>query len=92
MPDGGRIGVGLRSEGDKVRIDIEDGGQGVPADLLAKIWDPFFTTKDKGTGLGLGIVKNIVEAHGGSIGITNREEQGARVTIELPVRKPEGDA
>jgi signal transduction histidine kinase len=92
MPDGGRIGVGLRSEGDKVRIEIEDAGQGVPADLLTKIWDPFFTTKDKGTGLGLGIVKNIVEAHGGSIGITNREEQGARVTIELPVRKPEGDA
>jgi two-component system, NtrC family, sensor histidine kinase HydH len=92
MPDGGRIGVGLRSENNKVRIEIEDAGQGVPADLLTKVWDPFFTTKEKGTGLGLGIVKNIVEAHGGSIGITNREEQGARVTIELPVRKPEGDA
>jgi len=57
MPDGGRIGVGIRAEGGNVRIEIEDAGQGIPIDLLDKIWDPFFTTKDKGTGLGLGIVK-----------------------------------
>jgi two-component system, NtrC family, sensor histidine kinase HydH len=92
MPDGGRIGVGLRAEGGYARIVIEDAGQGIPADLLDKIWDPFFTTKDKGTGLGLGIVKNIVEAHGGIIRIANREPQGARVTIDLPVRTSEGDA
>jgi signal transduction histidine kinase len=92
MPDGGRIGVSLRAEGGHARIEIEDAGQGIPADLLDKIWDPFFTTKDKGTGLGLGIVKNIVEAHGGSIRIANREPRGARVMIDLPVRKLEGDA
>ncbi len=92
MPDGGRIGVSLRAEGGQARIEIEDAGPGIPADLSDKIWDPFFTTKDKGTGLGLGIVKNIVEAHGGTIRIANREPQGARVTIDLPVRKPEGDA
>jgi len=92
MPDGGRIGVGLRAEGGHARIEIEDAGQGIPADLSEKIWDPFFTTKDKGTGLGLGIVKNIIEAHGGSIRIANREPQGARVTIELPVRTSEGGA
>jgi len=92
MPDGGRIGVGLRTEGGQAQIEIEDAGLGIPPDLLDKIWDPFFTTKDKGSGLGLGIVKNIVEAHGGSIRIANRKPQGTRVTIELPVRKPEGDA
>lgn len=92
MPDGGRIGVGLRAEGARVRIEIEDAGQGIPADLLDKIWNPFFTTKDKGTGLGLGIVKNIVEAHGGTIHIANREPQGARVTIDLPARTAEGNA
>jgi signal transduction histidine kinase len=91
MPDGGRIGVSLRAEGGRARIDIEDAGPGIPADLSIKIWDPFFTTKDKGTGLGLGIVKNIVEAHGGTIRIANREPHGARVTIDLPVHKPEGD-
>jgi signal transduction histidine kinase len=91
MPDGGRIGVSLRAEGGQVRVEIEDAGPGIPADLSDKIWDPFFTTKDKGTGLGLGIVKNIVEAHGGTIHIANREPQGARVTIDLPARKPESD-
>ncbi|MCU0592018.1 MAG: ATP-binding protein [Desulfobacterales bacterium] len=91
MPDGGRIGVSLRAEGGQARIEIEDAGPGIPVDLSDKIWDPFFTTKDKGTGLGLGIVKNIVEAHGGTIRIANREPRGARVTIDLPVRKPEGD-
>ena len=92
MPDGGRIGVVLRAEGGQVRVEIEDAGPGIPADLSDKIWDPFFTTKDKGTGLGLGIVKNIVEAHAGTIRIANREPQGARVIIDLPDRKPEGDA
>jgi len=92
MPNGGHIRVGLRAEAGRVRIEIDDAGQGIPAGLAEKIWDPFFTTKDKGTGLGLGIVKNIIEAHGGSIRIANREPQGARVAIELPVRTPEGNA
>jgi signal transduction histidine kinase len=92
MPEGGHIRVGLHAEGGRVFIEIEDAGQGIPADLSEKIWDPFFTTKDKGTGLGLGIVKNIIEAHGGSIRIANRKPQGAHVTIELPVHTPEGNA
>jgi signal transduction histidine kinase len=92
MPEGGHISVGIRAEGGHARIEIEDAGQGIPADLSEKIWDPFFTTKDKVTGLGLGIVKNIIEAHGGSIRITNRVPKGARVTIELPVRTSEGGA
>ncbi|MDM8553027.1 ATP-binding protein [Desulfobacterales bacterium HSG2] len=49
------------------------------------MWDPFFTTKDTGTGLGLGIVRNIIESHGGNIRIGNRPEGGAQVTVELPV-------
>jgi signal transduction histidine kinase len=89
MPDGGRIGIGIRSEGSRVMIDIDDEGRGVPEELLDKIWDPFFTTKEKGTGLGLGIVRNIVESHGGAIRIANRDPRGARVTIELPIRPTE---
>jgi signal transduction histidine kinase len=68
-------------------VHIDDEGQGIPNANLEKIWDPFFTTKEKGTGLGLGIVKNIVESHGGSIQIMNRPVRGTRVTIELPVKQ-----
>jgi signal transduction histidine kinase len=92
MPEGGRIGIAIRVEGGRVVIDIDDDGQGIPADLLDKIWDPFFTTKDKGTGLGLGIVKNIIESHGGGIRVDNREPHGARVTIELPIIPSESNA
>jgi signal transduction histidine kinase len=92
MPDGGSIRINLYAEGGLARIEIEDTGHGIPVDLSEKIWDPFFTTKDKGTGLGLGIVKNIIEAHGGSIRIVNRKTQGASVTIDLPVRISKGDA
>jgi len=92
MPEGGRIRVAIRLEGNRAIIDIDDDGVGIPADLLDKIWDPFFTTKDKGTGLGLGIVKNIIESHGGGIRIANREPHGARVTIELPITPPESSA
>jgi signal transduction histidine kinase len=85
MPNGGTITVGIRAEDGLVTIDFDDEGRGIHEDVLDKIWDPFFTTKEMGTGLGLGIVKNIIESHGGSIQILNREEGGARVTVELPV-------
>jgi signal transduction histidine kinase len=92
MPGGGRIMLSLQSEGGRVVINFDDDGQGIPVDLIDKIWDPFFTTKDKGTGLGLGIVKNIIESHGGVIQVSNRTPHGARVTVELPVLAPESHA
>ena len=51
---------------------------------MEKIWNPFFTTKSQGTGLGLGIVKNIIESHRGNIDIRNRSSIGAQVIIHLP--------
>jgi two-component system sensor histidine kinase HydH len=92
MPEGGRIGIAVRTEGSRVLVDIDDEGRGIPKELLDKIWEPFFTTKEKGTGLGLGIVKNIVEAHGGGIRIANRNPHGARVTIVLPITPAESIA
>jgi signal transduction histidine kinase len=62
-----------------------DEGQGIPDEIIDKIWSPFFTTKEKGTGLGLGIVRNIVESHEGNIQIENRSTGGARITINLPM-------
>lgn len=67
-------------------LSIEDTGPGVPADLIERIFHPFFTTRSDGTGLGLAIVHRIVDAHGGSIAVRNRPEGGARFEIALPVR------
>ncbi len=85
MPGGGAISTAVRREGDWVVVSFEDQGQGIPDDLRQKVWDPFFTTKEKGTGLGLVIVRNIVEAHGGRIALENRNGGGLRATIELPL-------
>ena len=89
MPAGGTIDVAIRADDNIVTIHFDDEGQGIDGEVLEKIWDPFFTTKEMGTGLGLGIVKNIIESHGGSIQIVNREQRGARVTVELPVERSE---
>jgi signal transduction histidine kinase len=86
MPEVGRILVEVSSDDHRITIHFDDEGQGIPPENMNKIWDPFFTTKEKGTGLGLGIVKNIIEAHGGSIQIVNRPVSGARVTVELPLK------
>jgi len=91
MPNGGRILVELSSNEHLLTVHFDDEGKGIPPENLEKIWDPFFTTKDIGTGLGLGIVKNIIESHGGSIQIVNRTVRGARVTIELPINQKKDD-
>jgi two-component system, NtrC family, sensor histidine kinase HydH len=86
MPRGGTITIRAKlSSG--LWIAIEDQGTGIAPEAMEKIWDPFFTTKDKGTGLGLGIVRKIIEAHEGQIRIDNRPEGGARVSIRLPVKE-----
>ena len=87
MPDGGDIQISVESTDGNVQITFLDNGAGIPQDVLEKIWEPFFTTKDFGTGLGLGIVRNIVESHGGNIQMNNRPEGGARVFIEFPVKQ-----
>ncbi|MDA8142032.1 MAG: ATP-binding protein [Desulfobacteraceae bacterium] len=87
MPDGGDIHIFAKTADDSLWIAVEDQGGGIPNESMEKIWDPFFTTKDKGTGLGLGIVKNIIEAHGGIVRMENRPEGGARLSIKLPVKE-----
>lgn len=87
MLAGGNIIINVHADNSYVILEFEDEGCGVEEALFERIWDPFFTTKEKGTGLGLGIVKNIIESHGGKIGIQNRSRGGARVTVRLPVLK-----
>ncbi len=91
MPEGGEISIKTKSNDNVVTIFFEDDGEGISDDVFKKIWTPFYTTKEKGTGLGLGIVKNIIGAHGGEIYIENRPQGGARVGITLPI-KPEGSS
>ncbi len=86
-PEGGTLAVTTRALPSAVGIVVEDSGTGIPAPVLERIWDPFFTTKDaeKGTGLGMSISKGIVEEHGGSIAVSNRDEGGARFTLSFPL-------
>ncbi|MFO7556284.1 MAG: ATP-binding protein [Desulfobacterales bacterium] len=87
MPEGGIIQVKVCSVDSTVTVFFEDEGEGIPEDLLEKIWDPFFTTKAKGTGLGLGIVKNIIQSHEGSVNLVNKPDVGACVTVVLPINQ-----
>ena len=87
MPDGGDITIRLLPQEKMMQISFTDQGEGIPEDLLEKIWDPYFTTKEKGTGLGLGIVKNIIDAHEGTIQIDKIPDGGTRVIVQLPLER-----
>ena len=86
MTDGGVLQVRIASamgdgEGRQIRLVIRDSGPGIPAAILDRIFNPFFTTKDTGTGLGLAIVHRIVDAHDGTITVTNPPGGGAQFEI-----------
>jgi PAS domain S-box-containing protein len=90
MPHGGtltmRATTGVLDAADAVEIDFADTGEGISAENLKKIWDPFFTTKmeGKGTGLGLAICRRIVEEHGGTIDLESEPGSGTTVHIVFP--------
>ena len=65
-------------------MTISDNGSGFPHELMQRVFEPYVTTKPKGTGLGLVIVKKIIEEHGGRVEISNIEPHGARVTLTFP--------
>ena len=89
-PPGGRIEIGSYEHGSDVRIVVEDTGRGIPAEEMPRIWERLYrgdmSRSERGLGLGLSLVKAIVEAHNGSIDVTSRDGQGTRMTIQLPRR------
>ena len=84
---GAAIEVRTELAGDKVRLAVSDNGGGFPEELMARIFEPYVTTKPRGTGLGLAIVKKIVDEHHGSVAIENRPSKGASVSVLLPLAK-----
>ena len=88
MPSGGWLSVSTRIDGDMAVAEVADTGSGIPSEQLARIYDPFFTTKaiGRGTGLGLSIIYGIVREHEGSIRCDSAVGQGTRFTLTLPAR------
>ncbi|MEW6520575.1 MAG: ATP-binding protein [Thermodesulfobacteriota bacterium] len=81
----GTVAVASRLEGNSIKVTITDSGQGIPASIKEKIFSPFFTTKEHGTGLGLCVSKRIVDEHpGGLFSLESEEGRGTTVTITLP--------
>ena len=95
-PNGGKVilrGENFQREGHTFqRITVFDNGPGIPRDVHAKLFRPFFTTKPSGTGLGLAVVQKIVLQHGGQIEANNRPEGGAAFTVTLPLSRQTPEA
>ena len=84
MPRGGKIHIEVKQNSSSLHIRIVDQGIGIPDHILKRIWEPFFTTKENGTGLGLMICKQIIENHNGKLQITSCSE-GTTVDVYLPI-------
>jgi len=87
MPDGGQLTIQAMAESGHVVLSLIDTGQGMTADILAKIFRPFFSTKPGGSGLGLATTRKIIFAHGGSIDVQSEAGRGTKFTIRLPAQK-----
>ena len=80
------ISLSTKKINDKIEIRITDNGNGIPQNVIGKIFQPFFTTKPtgQGTGLGLSLSYDIVKAHGGELSVVTTEGEGTTFTIQLP--------
>ncbi len=95
MPHGGDLFIRTRAlPGDRIRLEFQDTGVGIPAEHLSSIFNPFFTTKEpgQGTGLGLSVVHSVVKRHRGEIRVDSEVNQGTTFTIELPRGLPREEA
>jgi signal transduction histidine kinase len=82
--EGGRISVTASENSGSCRVEVGNSGPGMTPEETARAFEPFFTTREKGSGLGLSIVKKIVDLHEGRVAIESGQEKGTRVVIELP--------
>ena len=87
MPNGGRLGIEVKTIRSEVQVDVTDTGCGISSREIGKIFDPFYTTSvvGKGTGLGLSLCYSIVRQHQGTITVESVENRGSTFTIILPI-------
>jgi signal transduction histidine kinase len=87
MPQGGKLTINASMQNNTVEITVEDTGVGIPEDVKAKMFTPLFTTKSKGQGFGLPVVKRLVEAQGGAIGFESEVGKGTKFTVTFPLTR-----
>ncbi|WP_438444721.1 ATP-binding protein [Gorillibacterium sp. sgz5001074] len=87
MPDGGELSITVSKRDGEALIVVTDTGCGIPDKVLARIGEPFYTTKENGNGLGIMICRSIMDNHKGSFVVTSAADVGTTVTIKLPIRK-----
>jgi signal transduction histidine kinase len=85
-PEFGQIEVGVAMTEEALVISVADQGIGIPKERLDRIFDPFYTTRTGGTGLGLANVERIVRAHGGEVSVSSTEGEGTRFVLRFPLR------
>jgi signal transduction histidine kinase len=87
MPNGGNLTVAVHGKRNQVLISVEDTGEGITEEAQEKIFKPLFTTKSKGQGFGLAVVKRLVEAQGGTISFKSKVGKGTKFLVEFPAQK-----
>ncbi len=89
-PEGGLVEVNVGPDAGEARVDVLDRGPGLPAEFAERVFEPYVSTKNRGSGLGLSLVRDVAEQHGGRVELVNREGGGARATLALPLRAGNG--
>ena len=83
-----KVSIDLSASQEQIQLVVADNGSGIPDDVMTRIFEPMFSTKDFGVGLGMSIVRTIMEEHGGGVELVSRDGEGTSVTLWLP-RIPE---
>jgi signal transduction histidine kinase len=85
MPEGGALTIGAERNDGRILLSIQDTGCGISEENMKKLFDPLFSTKERGIGLGLAISKRLMEVNGGSIEVESKEGVGSTFTLYLPI-------
>ena len=90
MPEGGNVRLHASRQGGRLLLAVSDDGPGITTAVRARLGEPFFTTKEKGSGLGLSIVRRVAESHGGRLVVDSRPGAGSKFTLVLPAQPVAG--